>query len=293
MHRRFTSGSVLVLMVALVASVAVSVRAASERATFILTNGDRISGPVVFHGRSRENLVDGYMSLGAENGRERSVPVDQVAVIDFVGGRPQRAELQALPFDSRTQVLALRNGSMQPGTFVNMLGGDTLVWQSPRGQRRRYAIRDVSRVYLNLESARAVWDVRGGRDRNGPPVAFRGTSDADAIRVEASQPWTETGVIVRRGDRLAFFATGEIRFSRDSGAAAGPDGNGRTRSAGYPVSAMSLGGLIGQVGNSAPFPIGSNTRPIAMPADGRLRLGVNDNERNDNSGYFAVVITRP
>ncbi len=55
---------------------------------------------------------------------------------------------------------------------------------------------------------------------------------------------------------------------------------------------MPAGGLIGKVGNSAPFPIGSNSQPITMPADGRLMLGVNDNEIGDNSGAFSVVVTK-
>jgi hypothetical protein len=31
---------------------------------------------------------------------------------------------------------------------------------------------------------------------------------------------------------------------------------------------------------------------IRMPVDGRLLLGVNDDQRNDNSGAFDVVIRR-
>jgi hypothetical protein len=55
---------------------------------------------------------------------------------------------------------------------------------------------------------------------------------------------------------------------------------------------MPVGGLIGKVGNSAPFPIGSNTQPIVMPADGVLMLGVNDNQLGDNSGAFSVMIAK-
>ena len=53
---------------------------------------------------------------------------------------------------------------------------------------------------------------------------------------------------------------------------------------------MPVGGLIGRVGTSAPFPIGSNTQPIVMPADGRLMLGINDNQITDNSGAFTVSV---
>ena len=54
---------------------------------------------------------------------------------------------------------------------------------------------------------------------------------------------------------------------------------------------MGVGGLVARVGNSAPFPIGSNTNGITMPADGRLMLGVND-DILDNSGAFYVQINR-
>ena len=45
------------------------------------------------------------------------------------------------------------------------------------------------------------------------------------------------------------------------------------------------GALIGKVGNSAPFLIGSNTQPILMPANGRLMLGINDDGFGDNTGF--------
>jgi hypothetical protein len=53
---------------------------------------------------------------------------------------------------------------------------------------------------------------------------------------------------------------------------------------------MGLGGLIGRVGNSAPFRIGSSSAPIRMPAAGRLFLGVNDDHHADNSGTFNVAV---
>ena len=58
-----------------------------------------------------------------------------------------------------------------------------------------------------------------------------------------------------------------------------------------PVPDAGAGALIGNVGGAL-FPIGSNTQAIAMPADGNLLLGVNDDRRDDNSGFFSVTITR-
>jgi hypothetical protein len=291
-RRRLFYGT-LVFVAALTAPTTVSVLAASERATFILTDGERKSGPVVFHTESRENLIDGHLNLGVDNGKELTWPIDQVAVIDFVGGRPPRAELQALPFDNGAQVIVLRNGVTQQGRFINMIGGDTVRWQNQSGEQQQYAIRDVSRIYLNPQSARGVWGFRGAAAQSAP-VATSGTIlEAGAVRVEANQPWTDTGLAVKKGDRIAFRTTGQIHFARDAGTSAGPDGNSAVRRADYPVTVMPVGGLIGKVGNSAPFAIGSNAQPIVMPADGRLMLGVNDNDWSDNSGFFSVVITRP
>ena len=54
----------------------------------------------------------------------------------------------------------------------------------------------------------------------------------------------------------------------------------------------SVGTLIGRVGNSAPFVIGATTSAIPMPVDGRLYLGVNDDDYRDNTGTFDVQIYR-
>ena len=101
---------------------------------------------------------------------------------------------------------------------------------------------------------------------------------------------------MKKGQRVSFNASGQIRVTTAGGpeATASPDGSGsfqgaRTR---YPVPQMPVGGLIGRVGTGAAFPIGSNSQPITMPADGRLYLGINDDEFGDNSGTFTVTINR-
>jgi hypothetical protein len=37
--------------------------AAAERASFVLTNGERPSGSIAFHGDQHENLINGYLNL--------------------------------------------------------------------------------------------------------------------------------------------------------------------------------------------------------------------------------------
>jgi len=282
MVRRFISTVVLVACAGMYAL-------AAERATFILTNGERKGGTIVYHGGKMENLVAGDLSLGQDNARDLIFHMDQVAVIDFVGGRPATEEISKVPASGH--YLVLRNGDGQGGTFVNMVAGDTLIWRNEGGGEQRYALRDVRRVYLNPESARTAFRYRGA------PATAVGTAGQTvlapgAVRVDANVPWNDTGVDVKVGDLVTFQTNGQIGFGQGETQVAGADGKGDTRSPNYPVPAMPVGGLIGKVGNMAPFPIGSNQQPIRMPANGRLMLGVNDNELGDNSGFFSVIVTK-
>jgi hypothetical protein len=307
----------LILAAALVASAGIYVLAA-ERATFILTDGERKSGPVVFHGGERENLINGHLNLGVDGGTELTFPIDQVAVIDFVGGQPPTTELQKL---GPRHSLVTRDGGVQSGHFVNLIGGDTLLWENEAGQRQQFAIRDVSRVYLNAQSARTAFNYTppaapatpAARAPAAPPAGTpaaprAGTPAATGttVRVDAREPWTDTGFTVNQGDRLTFVATGQIQVGPSRRDTATPDGSaldqrgsnaGRSRaggdrrtSQGYPARNVPPGALLGRIGNSAPFEIGSQTQPLTMPASGRLMLGVNDNDFSDNSGVFTVVV---
>src|SRR5947207_1709393 len=145
----------IISSVALVSCAGIYIFAATERATFILTDGERKSGTVVFHGDQHENLINGYLNLGVDGGKDMTFPIDQVAVIDFVGGQPPTTELAQL---GTRHMLVTRNGATQAGRFVNMTGGDTLFWENEAGQRQQYAIHDVSRVYLNPQSARIAFN---------------------------------------------------------------------------------------------------------------------------------------
>jgi len=279
----------LVTTVALVACAA-GYALAAERATFILTDGERKSGPVVFHTPARENLINGMLNLGGENGQEQTFPVDQVAVIDFVGGTPSPTELAALPPSG--QLLAMRNGRTEQGTFVNLIGGETVRWTSQNGVQQDIPINQVSRIYLNPQSARTAFNYTGAPAAVGTSGQAYSAPAPGEVRVYANQQWNNTGITVRKGDRVSFRTSGQIEFGQSPGQTAGPDGNDQLHNPSYPVAVMPVGGLIAKVGTSAPFPIGSNTQPITMPADGQLLLGVNDNEVGDNSGFFSVYITR-
>lgn len=273
--------------VALVACAGIYSLAAAERATFILSNGDRISGDLAARGAEAATFVDGQLNLDEGGGRVQSFPIDSVAIIDVAGGFPTPIELSRLP--EAGQCVVLRTGHNQSGKFVNIVNGDTLLWDY-KGEEQRYPLRDVARVYLNAQAARSALNAIGSTRAVGTAGSQQTTLQPGAVRVDANQAWTDTGLNVKAGDMVSFQTTGQI--SVRGGQSAGPDGQGGMHSPNYPVSAMPAGGLIAKVGNSAPFPIGSNSQPIRMPANGRLMLGVNDNELGDNSGLFSVIVTK-
>ena len=277
----------MLLAVAIATGTVAGVMAA-ERATFVLTDGSRHSGEVVFHGSGNRNIIDNFLNLG-EGGQEKTFPVDQVAIIDFAGGQPTAAEFQQLPADNG-DLLVLRGGGTHRGKLVNLINGDTLLWQNEAGEAQQYAIRDVARVYLNPQAARRIYPQYASVAPATGAVVNTPVPQG-AIQVLANQQWVTTGVGVRKGQRVAFSATGQIQFSPDSAHVAGPDGNPAVQTPGMPVAAMAAGGLIGRVGNSQPFPIGSNRQPIVMPATGALELGVNDTIVGDNAGWFVVTLT--
>ena len=192
---------------ALVACAGVYAFAAAERVNFILTNGERHSGTVAAHGDQRENLINNYLNI-ATNDKDLTFPVDQVAVIDFVGGRPQPAELAQL---GAGQMPVMRDGSVQQGRFVNMINGDTLVV----GQRQRTAaaVRDPRRQphLSEPDRARARSSITTRRSR---PRRSRTSGQAITrqVRVDAKQAWTDTGITVNAGDHVSFNASGQIAF---------------------------------------------------------------------------------
>lgn len=112
------------------------------------------------------------------------------------------------------------------------------------------------------------------------------------VVVSARERWTDTGIVVRRGDVLSFQADGSIQLSSNSNDTASPTGSASGRRApNSPVNTHPAGGLIARIGNSAPVYVGDRANPLRAPVAGRLFLSVNDDHLADNNGEFRVNIT--
>ena len=112
------------------------------------------------------------------------------------------------------------------------------------------------------------------------------------VVVSARERWTDTGIVVRRGDVLTFHSDGNIQLSSDRNDTAAPTGSSSGRRApDSPVNTHPAGGLIARIGNSAPVYVGDRANPLRAPVAGRLYLSVNDDHLADNNGEFRVNIT--
>jgi hypothetical protein len=118
-----------------------------------------------------------------------------------------------------------------------------------------------------------------------PGIGQVASPAANIVRVDATHPWVDSGVTVRKGQRLSFSAEGTIQWGSGPDQVAGPEGHGAK------PGKVGAGGLIGRVGYTGkPFSIGDTRTPIAMPASGKLFLGINDFIFGDNAGAFSVTI---
>ncbi len=254
---------------------------AQQSATLVLKSGERISGDLVDMGGTDFTL--------RVSGQEQRVPINDVAVIDFVGGGQglPASELDAVTGDRH--VLILKGGQSFHGRLFD-IGGTTplkLTFDADGG-RREFSGNDVGRIYL----ARPP----------GSPVPTTGTSPTTpqatplatggpGMPVSARTQWTPTGIFVRKGDVVMFQSSGEIRMSTDPNDIAGPAGARSHRLApNSPLPGNFAGALIGRIGSGAPFPVGDQSS-VTMPGSGQLFLGINDDELSDNEGQFNVVIT--
>jgi hypothetical protein len=121
-------------------------------------------------------------------------------------------------------------------------------------------------------------------------VGTTGTMMERTISVDSTERWTDTGMTVRPGESIEISARGSVRMSTNTRDLASPAGSRMGRRASEaPLPQHPAGALIGRIGESAPFFLGSNNAIVA-PSSGRLYLGVNDDHLADNEGAFDVTV---
>jgi hypothetical protein len=244
--------------------------AAQEPATLVLRSGERVSGELLDHG--------GVGFTVRVHGQERQFPTSEVVVVEFAPGNPSpevRTRLRG-----GAPVLVLRNGAVMEARLTDVSGSRPVrVSFDTANGLRDFPSSEIAQIFLSNPAE------NGLAPAVEPPPAGQRT-----VQVDARQPWTDSGLVVRAGERIAFNATGDIDVLTGQGMSAGPAGTPAVKG-NYPVAGASAGALIARVGTGRPFLVGSSAEPIRMPANGRLFLGINDDHLGDNSGAFTVGLT--
>ena len=124
---------------------------------------------------------------------------------------------------------------------------------------------------------------RGGGESPFFPVRVRVRAD------NAANGWTDSGLMIRKGQRLRISATG--RVSLGEGRFSTPTGLPRVVDTEKLMRNENTGTLIAVIGddNDEFIPIGAN-REFYAPRDGRLFLGVNEGKLEDNTGSYDALI---
>jgi hypothetical protein len=104
-----------------------------------------------------------------------------------------------------------------------------------------------------------------------------------------SNGWTNSGWVVRKGQRI--HVTGEGQISLGKGTTTAPEGRSDLKDEQKLMKGVPTGALIAVIGddNNDFIYIGGD-REFTATRDGALFLGVNEGNLNDNSGSFAVKI---
>lgn len=264
---------------AIAAIAYVGVATAQESATVTLRSGERISGQLIDLG--------GVGFTMKVNNEERRIPKNDVAVIDFTGGTMTEADWNKV--NAGKNMIWLRNGETVTGELYDISGTTPLkiTLNTDSGQRELNSS-EIGRIVLAKTDAATA--ATSGKTSATPGTA---SGAGGAIVVAGNQQWTNTGLMVRKGEVLMFNSTGEVAIRDAAQEMAKPAGvtTGAMAGQGAPLPNVLTGALIARIGNGEPFGIGDQTS-IPMPATGQLYLGVNDANVADNTGEFRVEISR-
>ena len=180
-------------------------------------------------------------------------------------------DIESIEFDSATTAAAsvLANDEMGSGSS-----------SEPASQPSR----SNPQPDLNSSPARPTGSPAGA---GSPPRFF--TIKVSVRADNANNGWTNSGLVVRKGQRLRITSTGRVslgrgRFSTPGGVSTMSDSDRLMRS-------EPTGALIAVVGDdNDDFILIGTRRDFVAQRDGVLFLGVNEGDLNDNTGTYDVVI---
>ena len=213
--------------------------------------------------------------------------------------------------------IRLKDGSVIRGEIVSFRNEQftILVGSGVRGRKSRITVymEDVEAIEFDGAPADETGNTSNTsqppyqppantRPANNPPISRptpspSNTSDNPTffpvnVRVRgdnSTNGWTNSGLVVRRGQRLRINATGRVNIGGNRFATA--DGLPNVQDREKLMRTQPTGGLIAVIGDdNDDFIFIGSSRDFVAQRDGVLFLGVNEGNLGDNTGTFEVVI---
>ncbi len=219
--------------------------------------------------------------------------------------------LLSLALPSLADTIRLKDGSVIHGQVVGFKDQQftILIGAGAKGRRGRTTIyvEDIDSIEFDATTGDAVAandtvPISQQRTNTQPDVTPRtdpqpASNNAPsfftikvAVRADNSNNgWTNSGLVVRKGQRLRITASGRVslgkgRFSTPTGVGTIPDSDKLMRN-------EATGGLIAVIGDdNDDFIFLGGRRDFVAQRDGVLFLGVNEGELADNTGTYDIVI---
>jgi len=179
--------------------------------------------------------------------------------------------------------LVLMNGRRIQGELLGVYGREIEFEERAGGARRvmRVPRADIVRIEFLEEQSGNQQDVR--------PVIPPRLRERN-VTVCPTAAWTDTGIDVRAGQEIYFQTSGQVTWSPNKRVDANGTRDSKSNPA-RPLPTRNGGALIGRVGERDTFLIGLDVGPFRIRQNGRLYLGVNDDNLEDNSGFYYVVVS--
>jgi hypothetical protein len=192
--------------------------------------------------------------------------------------------------------LYLRDGRTVRGTVLGFVSGRFAVRLSAAVDAQSSAQTTAQGSNSTARIAGAIGDIIFVRTRDVERVEIEGRSLDDAryltrtVQVELGPNWIDTGIDLRRDERVSVNATGTIMAGRTRITPGGL----RSTDPNAPLPRAAEGVLIGAIGNDPNSPIielGIN-REFVADRDGRLYLTANRSSYTDARGAYSAQIKR-
>lgn len=206
--------------------------------------------------------------------------------------------------------IRLKDGSIIKGKIVSFAGGRFVVAVGSR--QLNFSANEVESITFDADSMPSS-NVKTSNDNNSTIISVGGNSapptssprvnteqlppalvkpvelNVKVLADNTSNGWTNSGWVVRKGQRIRISGAGRVslgggRFATPGGVASLPDAEKLKKD-------EPTGGLIAVIGdNNNDFIFVGETKEFVATRDGALFLGVNEGNLNDNSGVFDVKI---